>query len=373
MALLLLCCACSKSSLDGSGHGSGHPAERQQPAAGEVRLSAEVIQKLGVQTTPAEQRPLSREHLAAGFIGYDEASLRAINTPVPGWVEKTSVSAAGEAVRAGQVIIEIYSPVLATVDAQYLEAVAAGANPIDNPYVRGLRSMGLTDSVIADLREKRRAAGRIQWVAETRGVVTALNARRGAYVEQGANLAQWAAIDPVWASIALPEAMAGAVATGVDVAFTAPAYPGRKFAGRVELLYADVDPATRRLRARIVAPNPDGALKAGMSIAVALRDTSKDAVIVVPRTAVIRGERADRVVVALGGGRFASRTVVIGQDGVEGVAILQGLQPGEAVVTRGVFLIDSESNVESGLARLDAQHHHGSEAAPEAASHDETH
>ena len=371
-ALLPLCCACSKSPLPVSGAGSAQPAEHSTAATGEVSLSSEVIQKLGVQTSPAEQRAMTREHFAAGVIGYDESSLRAINTPVAGWVENTSVSSAGEAVRAGQVVMEVYSPTLATVDTQYLEAVAGGANPTDNPYQRGLRSLGLTDAVIAELRDKRRAPGHLRWVADARGVVTALQARRGAYVEPGASLAQWAATDRVWASIALPESMAGAVESGTQVAFTVPAYPGRRFEGRVELLYSEVDPATRRLRARVVTANPDGALKAGMTLTASLRDESKSPSIVVPQTAVIRGEQGDRVIVALGGGRFAPRPVVVGQEGSDGIAILQGLQPGEAVVTRGVFLIDSESSVAAGLSRLDAHHHHGSAAAPEA-PHGETH
>jgi Cu(I)/Ag(I) efflux system membrane fusion protein len=74
----------------------------------------------------------------------------------------------------------------------------------------------------------------------------------------------------------------------------------------------------------------------------------------VPREAVIRGGTIDRVVVALGEGRFRSRPVTLGIESHDRVAIRSGLEAGEEIVVSGQFLIDSESNIEAALARMDA-------------------
>jgi hypothetical protein len=63
----------------------------------------------------------------------------------------------------------------------------------------------------------------------------------------------------------------------------------------------------------------------------------------------------DRVVLALGEGRFAPRRVIAGAESGERIAILEGLAAGEQVVVAGQFLLDSEANLRSGLGRLDSE------------------
>ena len=75
-------------------------------------------------------------------------------------------------------------------------------------------------------------------------------------------------------------------------------------------------------------------------------------VIHVPREALIRGGAIDRVVVALGEGRFRSVPVNVGIESGDRVAILDGISAGDPVVVSGQFLIDSESNIEAALSNL---------------------
>jgi Cu(I)/Ag(I) efflux system membrane fusion protein len=72
----------------------------------------------------------------------------------------------------------------------------------------------------------------------------------------------------------------------------------------------------------------------------------------IPRTALIRSGTEDRVVIALGEGRFVPRRVVTGQESGDQVAVLEGLAAGEKVVVAGQFLLDSEANLRAGLERL---------------------
>jgi len=75
-------------------------------------------------------------------------------------------------------------------------------------------------------------------------------------------------------------------------------------------------------------------------------------VVHVPREALIRGGAVNRVVLALGDGRFRARPVDIGIESAGRVEIRSGISSGDRVVISGQFLIDSESNIESALGRM---------------------
>jgi Cu(I)/Ag(I) efflux system membrane fusion protein len=75
-------------------------------------------------------------------------------------------------------------------------------------------------------------------------------------------------------------------------------------------------------------------------------------VVHVPRGALIRGGKVDRVVLALGNGRFRAQPVEFGMESGDRVAILSGISAGDRIVTSGQFLIDSESNIEAALSRM---------------------
>ena len=89
--------------------------------------------------------------------------------------------------------------------------------------------------------------------------------------------------------------------------------------------------------------------------------------LLVPREALIRTGTEERVVVALGEGKFVARSVVAGRESGADIEILQGLDGSERVVASGQFMIDSESQQRSGLARYGEppaaatqdQHDHG--------------
>jgi Cu(I)/Ag(I) efflux system membrane fusion protein len=76
-------------------------------------------------------------------------------------------------------------------------------------------------------------------------------------------------------------------------------------------------------------------------------------IIHIPREAVIRGGSSNRVVVDLEDGKFESRKVLLGIESGERIAIRSGLEEGERIVTSAQFLIDSESNINSALSRME--------------------
>jgi Cu(I)/Ag(I) efflux system membrane fusion protein len=86
-------------------------------------------------------------------------------------------------------------------------------------------------------------------------------------------------------------------------------------------------------------------------------------VLSVSREAVIRTGHGDRVVLALGDGRFQPRAVVVGLEGGERVEVLSGLAEGDVVVASAQFLLDSEANLRAGLQRLAGGEEEAAESA----------
>jgi Cu(I)/Ag(I) efflux system membrane fusion protein len=338
--------------------------QNERSAEGVIQLPASVVQKLAVRSAPVAFGPLPSQIRAPGIVQFDARSVTEAYVVTTGLVENLSVHSVGEGIRAGQLLFELYSPALAIVDAQYLQAVISGTPSSTNPYVNGLRTFGLTDDLIADLREKRRPVGRIPLRAGRAGVVTALNFRNGAIVPQGASVLQWTALDPVWVIIDVPASQATAVKAGGVAEVAAAGLPGRKFSARIDYVYPNVDAITRSVQARLVLQNRDGALRPNMPVSAILYGDQSEAVLHVPREAVIRDGHADRVILALGDGRFAPRDVTLGRESGDRIVVREGLTAADRVVTAGAFLLDSESNIRSGLARMTDEGRDGAAAAP---------
>ena len=78
-------------------------------------------------------------------------------------------------------------------------------------------------------------------------------------------------------------------------------------------------------------------------------------VLSIPRAALIRDGNEQRVILALGGGRFRARPVVAGIESGDRMEIKSGLDEGDAVVVSAQFLIDSESSLKASLQRMEPE------------------
>jgi Cu(I)/Ag(I) efflux system membrane fusion protein len=161
-------------------------------------------------------------------------------------------------------------------------------------------------------------------------------------------------LSSVWLIAEVFESQADWVKVGQTAEVSLAFLPGRIWEGTVEYIYPSLDAKTRTLKARLRFDNPDEALKPNMYANVRIFGGARDDTIVIPVEALIRTGRESRVVMALGEGRFASRTVTAGIESGDQVEIIAGLEPGEEVVTSGQFLIDSEASLKASMTRMQA-------------------
>jgi len=159
-------------------------------------------------------------------------------------------------------------------------------------------------------------------------------------------------LSSVWLLAEIFERQANWVETGQSTEVSLPYLPGRTWEGRVEYIYPSLDPKTRTLKVRLRFDNPGEVLKPNMYANVKIFGGPQHDAVVIPVEALIRTGREERVVIALGDGRFESRTVKAGIESGDWVAIIEGVQPGDRVVTSGQFLIDSEASLKASTQRM---------------------
>ncbi|MEO8453090.1 MAG: efflux RND transporter periplasmic adaptor subunit, partial [Gemmatimonadota bacterium] len=113
-----------------------------------------------------------------------------------------------------------------------------------------------------------------------------------------------------------------------------------------------MDKTSRTLQVRVVLPNPKVVLKPGMFATVRIHTQPAGETLVVPAEAVIHSGERTVVFVSLGNGRFDPRDVKLGVTGDEKFQVLSGVKEGEAVVTSGEFLLDSESRLKEAVEKM---------------------
>ena len=318
-----------------------------------IRIAPEVVNNLGVRTAPVAYAALPTRIRTVGYVQYDEDRLIHIHPRVEGWIEKLHVKASGDPVEAGQPLYELYSPQLVNAQEEYLLALKR-----DNPRLveaarDRLLALQLAPDIVARLGRDRTVQQTVTFFAPQGGVVDNLNIREGFYVMPGTTLMSIGVLEDVWVEAEVFERQAPLVKVGLPVTISLDYLPGRQWRGRVDYVYPSLDEKNRTLRVRLRFANEDRTLKPNMFAQVEIEADPVEDALVVPREAVIRTGGEDRVVLALGQGRFRSTAVKLGRVGERDAEILEGLVAGDTVVVSAQFLLDSESSKRADLMRMD--------------------
>jgi hypothetical protein len=172
-------------------------------------------------------------------------------------------------------------------------------------------------------------------------------------VDAGMQPLRIADLSTVWIMVAIYEYQIPFVEVGQEAVMTLPYIPGQAFHGKVTYIYPYLNADLRQVKVRLEFENPNLLLKPGMFASVELRRTLATDRTLVPREAVIDTGLRQVAYVSRGEGRFEPRNVRVGVEADGGMLeILDGLKPGEMVVTSGEFLIDSEARLREALAKM---------------------
>lgn len=324
-----------------------------------VRVRPETIQNMGVRTAKAETGRLWKRIDTLGRVMYDEDRQIHVHPRAEGWVEKLNVRSVGDPVSADQVLLELYAPDVVNAQEEYLLAIKdrdsgalKGRRNLVDSSVQRLKLFDVPGQTIKQIESSGKVALRVPIRAEKGGVVTQMGLREGMYVTPMTELYTISDISKVWVLVDVFEHQMGWFEVGTSAEIKLPALPGETFSGKVRFIYPELDPKTRTLRVRLEFDNPGGKLKPNMLADATIWGGAKDDVLTVPREAIIETGKRRVVLLALGDGRFQPAPVRTGMWTADKVEILSGLQPNAEVVVSGQFLIDSESNLQAALRRM---------------------
>lgn len=319
---------------------------------GTIKISPQVVNNLGVRFATAEKRKLFSEIKTVGYVTYDEDQLIHIHPRVEGWIEKLYIKAAGDPVKQGQPLYDIYSPALVNAQEELLLALDRKNQRLIQAAEDRLKALQLPDIAIKNLIQTKKVKQTITFYAPQSGVVDNLNIREGFFAKPGTTLMSIGKLDQIWVEAEVFERQASLVAVGMPVSMTLAYLPGKQWNGQVDYVYPTLDPKNRTIKVRLRFENKDQLLKPNMYAQVVLHGVSDPLSLMIPKEAVIRTGDSDRVVLALGDGRFKSVEVKVGHYEIDFVEILSGLKEGERVVSSAQFLLDSESSKTSDFKRM---------------------
>lgn len=327
-----------------------------------------------VAVQPTSFRPAVQ---ATGNVAFNGDRSTQVLSPVSGPATKVLVSP-GAVVRRGQPLATVSSPDFASAVADYRKAQAsyrnakrvadrdsalfkndalarseweqaqtdlASAEADVEAAIQNMRALGVEDSQIAAVREGRAATIEAVIRSPIDGTVVEKLIADGQLLQAGstacftvADLSTMWVMTNVYAND-LPDVAVGERADIVTDVTRTP------ITGRVDYVASLVDPGTKAVSVRVVAPNNNRALRKDMFVRVEIKAKQEHRGLLVPASSVMRDEEnLPFVFVAATGGTFARRRVDIGSRVGDNYEVTSGLKPGDQVVAEGaLFLQFAES------------------------------
>jgi Cu(I)/Ag(I) efflux system membrane fusion protein len=315
-------------------------------SAGTVQINLDKVQRLGVRTEEVQEHALSSTVRAFASLQYDERRQYVVAPKFGGWIEKLAVSAIGDAVVRGQALFEVYSPELNVLQQEW---ALAGRSLYASDK---LRNLDYPEAAMERLRRGERPRT-LAISSPVAGTVIEKTAVEGMRFQAGDTLFRIVDTSTMWVIAEVYEQDLAFVKVGDMAQVTVNAWSNRSFPGKVTFIYPNVSKDSRTGRLRIEVANPDGLLRADMAATAEIANPLPPAV-AVPDSAIIDSGKRQVVLVELGAGRYEPRPVKLGARLPGYVQVLEGLKPGEKVVTSATFLIDAESNLRAALSAFSA-------------------
>jgi membrane fusion protein (multidrug efflux system) len=286
-----------------------------------------------------------------------------VSADLPGAVAKINFDS-GKAVREGDVLVELDTrqerAQLAALEAQR-DLAKVNFGRMQELVKDGVISRMEYDQATAQQRQTEANVGEIRATiarktirAPFTGVLGIRKVNLGQYLSAGSAIVQLQSLNPIYVNFGLPQQALGEVHVGRSLRVTSEDLVGKAFTGRVTALDSVVDQATRNVQVQATLANPQGTLHPGMFVQVEVVHGENRPVITLPASAISYAPYGDSVFVITdlkdpkGQTYRGVRQQFVKLEGSKGdqVAVVSGLNPGDEVVTSGVFKLRNGAAVQ---------------------------
>jgi cobalt-zinc-cadmium efflux system membrane fusion protein len=381
-AFVMRLSAVSPASGMNAANASGDTASSTSPPAGQgagpglavVQLSESQLGSIKVEPVGEREFPLEKE--AVGSIDFNEELSVQVFAPYQGRIISLFAKV-GDEVTKGQTLFTIESPDLIQAEATLISA--AGVLDLTSRALRRAKELyalqGIAQKDLEQAASDQQAAegalkaardavrvfgktdAEIDRVVATRkvdpvlvvpcpitGRITARNAAPGLLLQPGNPPAPFSVADisTMWMLANVPESDSPLFHLGQEVKVSLLAFPDRVFEGKITTIGAAVDPNTHRVMTKSEILDPNHELRSGMFATFVIRTGEPMQSVAVPMNGVVReGDGTMTAWVTTDRRRFVQREVKIGLQREGYDQILDGVQPGELIVTDGAILLSN--------------------------------
>jgi membrane fusion protein (multidrug efflux system) len=341
-------------------------------------LAAITFTKLGQFTAMGEAGKnmiLPPETVTAMTIESEQWEQRIIATATVTAVQGVEVSAeiggrvkriafeSGSLVDMGAVLIQLDT---ASEDAQLASAEATAAlakaslTRIKKLNKQNLTSQDALETAEAKVKETVAQANNVRALIAKKTIQAPFSGRLGLrqvnlgqILREGDAIVSLQTLDPIYVDFSVPQKELSRLEPGLEVQVAVDAAPEETFIGKITALNPDVDLATRSVRVRAKVANPDEVLRAGMFAKATVIMPEKKTVLPVIATAIAYATFGNSVFVIDEQTSESGETekvlrqqfVRLGQARGDFIDVIEGLKPGESIVTSGVFKLRSGMKV----------------------------
>ncbi len=336
-----------------------------------------------VTTAPVEAAQWERKFGAIGSLTASQGVI--VSAEVGGRVESIHFESGSDAM-AGDLLVQLD---VAAQKAQLRAAesdVALARREVErarNLLEQRSISTAEVDSAEAALQKAEAEGERIQADIDDRTIRAPFDGRLGIrqidlgeVLETGAPIVSLQALDPIHIDFSLPQQRLADLEPGLEVRVRVDAYPGRMFSGKLTAINANLDVRSRSVPLQGTVMNPDGLLRPGMFAQVEVVMGIQDDVIMIPITSVLYSPFGDSVFLVQNekptppddkepaeeqsaqnasgdapageesGALYLRQANIRIRDTRGDFLAVTGVEPGQQVVTSGVFKLTNGMRVE---------------------------
>ncbi len=314
-----------------------------------------------VSTTKASTSPWQNQLEAVGTL---QAVRGADLAPeVSGLVAEINFSS-GQEVESGTLLLKLDD----SSDLAKLQSLKANAQLAQKNYQRDQEqfqahavSKATLDTDMANLKSAEAQVAEQQALVDKKHIQAPFSGRLGIrmvdigqYLNAGTQIVTLQSLDPIYVDFYLPQRFLSRIATAMEVKIVSDAFPEKKFPGEISAINPKIDTDTRNVQVRARIHNPDHMLLPGMFVTTTIDIGKPKEEITLPQTAISFNPYGDIVFIVKEKGKDKNgkpqlvaeqKFVTTGDTRGDQIAVLEGLKPGDVVVTSGQLKLRNDTPV----------------------------
>lgn len=279
-----------------------------------------------------------------------------ISSRIAGRIEQLYVRETGVLVKKGQPLYQLYSEQLATLQQEYLMAVAQekqfAGDQIEKELVRSAKQKlilyGQSEAQVAQLLKRQKKDPFVVFYAPEGGVVAELSVTPGQYVNEGSPILRLEGYGQLWVEADVYPAEARFIKQGQKVKVVVAGWENQPQDMTISFITPSLQSGTQLTQIRGSISNPANQWQPGLQANVFIPSGNAGHALTLPVDAVIRDRKGMHVWIKTSKDSFEPKLVKTGHENDSQVEITEGLANGDQVVVTGAYLLYSEYVLKKG-------------------------